>query len=65
MTLPACRGCEACVDACPYGAIVFDAARGIARKCDLCYRRVDQGLYPACADNVCLAHCISFVKVDP
>jgi hypothetical protein len=22
---------------------------------------VDQGLIPACADNVCLAHCIHFI----
>jgi Fe-S-cluster-containing dehydrogenase component len=29
-------------------------------KCNLCYNRVINGLYPACADNVCLAHCIHF-----
>ena len=23
---------------------------------------VDQGLIPACADNVCLAHCINFTS---
>jgi hypothetical protein len=23
---------------------------------------VDRGLIPACADNVCLAHCIHFVE---
>jgi len=26
--------------------------------------RVDQGLIPACADNVCLAHCIYFGNPD-
>jgi hypothetical protein len=25
---------------------------------------VDQGLIPACADNVCLAHCIHFQTHD-
>ena len=56
-----CSGCELCIDACPYNAISFDPARGIAQKCNLCHHRVDEGLLPACADNVCLAHCIHFV----
>jgi len=55
-----CTGCRACIDECPYDAITFDRADGIARKCDLCSNRVDQGLYPACADNICLGHCIYF-----
>jgi Fe-S-cluster-containing dehydrogenase component len=55
-----CSGCGACIEACPYGAIVFDDDQGMARKCDLCYQRVDHGLLPACADNVCPAHCIYF-----
>ena len=53
-----CGSC--CLQACPYQAIAFDPARGKARKCNLCYERVTRGLYPACADNVCLAHCIYF-----
>ena len=56
----ACTGCEACLPACPYGAIAFDAAQGKARKCNLCHHRVDRGLVPACADNVCPGHCIRF-----
>lgn len=55
-----CTGCQACITACPFDAIVFDSVKNIARKCNLCYQRVDQGLLPACADNVCLAHCITF-----
>ena len=55
-----CSGCRACIDACPYDAIAFDEHRGIAQKCNLCHHRVDRGLIPACADNVCLAHCICF-----
>ena len=57
-----CTGCQACIAACPYGAIGFDADKGIAQKCNLCHHRVDQGLIPACADNVCLAHCINFTS---
>jgi len=55
-----CTGCELCIEACPYSAISFDAGRDVAQKCNLCYERVDKGLIPACADNVCLAHCIHF-----
>ncbi|MBN1106807.1 MAG: 4Fe-4S binding protein [Deltaproteobacteria bacterium] len=55
-----CTGCQSCMEACPYEAIAFDSVEGVARKCNLCYHRVDRGLLPACADNVCLAHCIHF-----
>ena len=54
-----CTGCQSCIEACPYGAISFDEDKGIAQKCNLCYHRIDNGLIPACADNVCLAHCIN------
>jgi Fe-S-cluster-containing dehydrogenase component len=56
----ACTGCGACLEACPYQAIAFDQEKGIVQKCNLCHHRVDQGLLPACADNVCPAHCILF-----
>ena len=55
-----CTGCQSCIEACPYDAIDFDRQKGIAQKCNLCHHRVDFGLIPACADNVCPAHCISF-----
>ena len=54
-----CSGCQLCIDACPYDAIAFDPAKDIAQKCNMCHERVDKKLYPACADNVCLAHCIN------
>ncbi len=53
-----CTGCQLCMDACPYDAIFYDETLEIAFKCNLCHQRIDQGLLPACADNVCLAHCI-------
>jgi Fe-S-cluster-containing dehydrogenase component len=59
-----CSGCQACIDSCPYEALSFDQDRGTARKCNLCHHRVEKGLIPACADNVCLSHCIHFVEKD-
>jgi len=55
-----CVGCEACVTACPHGAIALDPLGRVTRKCNLCHHRVDRGLLPACADGVCLARCIHF-----
>ena len=59
-----CTGCSLCVEACPYQAIAFDEQEGKAHKCNLCVHRVDQGLLPACADNVCEGHCIYFGPED-
>lgn len=59
-----CTGCRLCIKACPYDAIGFDEDNGFAQKCNLCHHRVDHGLIPACADNVCLAHCITFGDPD-
>jgi len=55
-----CIGCRLCIEACPYDAIEFDDNKDIAQKCNLCHHRVESGLIPACADNVCPAHCIYF-----
>jgi hypothetical protein len=56
-----CLSCgSCCIQACPYHAIAFDQKIGKIQKCNLCHHRVTNGLYPACADNVCLAHCIYF-----
>ena len=60
----ACTGCKLCIEACPYHAIAFDEGKNIAKKCNLCHHRVERGLIPACADNVCLAHCIYFGDAD-
>ena len=55
-----CTGCQSCMEVCPYDAIDFDWTKGVALKCNLCHFRVGNGLIPACADNVCPAHCIIF-----
>lgn len=59
-----CIGCRACLSACPYNAIAFDETAGVAMKCNLCHHRLDKGLLPACADNICLGHCITLTFAD-
>lgn len=44
-----CVGCQRCGEACPYGAISFDAEVGTADKCTMCSHRLDDGLKPSCA----------------
>lgn len=61
----ACTGCQGCLAACPFDAIAFDAGAGTADKCNLCHHRLDRGLLPACADNVCPAHCIHLGGAAP
>jgi Fe-S-cluster-containing dehydrogenase component len=43
-----CNGCQQCIEACPYGVLVYDAQKDKAWKCNLCAHRVDQGLEPFC-----------------
>ncbi|MEW5761344.1 MAG: 4Fe-4S binding protein, partial [Candidatus Thermoplasmatota archaeon] len=31
-----CNGCGKCLEACPFGAIVFLSKKNIVAKCDLC-----------------------------
>ena len=43
-----CDGCQACLQACPYGALVYDAKKNTVRKCTLCAHRIEKGLEPFC-----------------
>jgi Fe-S-cluster-containing dehydrogenase component len=52
-----CIGCQACVEACPFGAMQFDEEREVALMCDLCYERLKRGEAPACS-MVCPTRCI-------
>lgn len=48
-----CTGCRTCVDACPYGVMVFDEESNRPVNCDLCTDRLEHGEAPAC-----VKHCI-------
>jgi formate dehydrogenase iron-sulfur subunit len=54
-----CNGCRNCIAACPYDVIDIDPARDVARKCTLCYDRLQDGLEPACA-KACPTDSIQF-----
>jgi Fe-S-cluster-containing hydrogenase component 2 len=52
-----CAGCKMCLLACPIGAVRFDAAAGVAVKCDLC------GGDPACVRG-CTVDVLQFCEPD-
>ncbi|MBW2409717.1 MAG: 4Fe-4S dicluster domain-containing protein [Deltaproteobacteria bacterium] len=43
-----CDGCQTCLDACPYDALISNADTDKAEKCNLCSHRLEQGLEPFC-----------------
>ena len=46
-----CTGCRNCLDACPYGAIYFNADLNLAQKCTGCAHLLDRGWKePRCVD---------------
>lgn len=54
-----CIGCNYCIANCTFGVIYFDKARNRARKCDMCYDRMQAGQTPACA-KACLTGCLQY-----
>jgi NADPH-dependent glutamate synthase beta subunit-like oxidoreductase/Pyruvate/2-oxoacid:ferredoxin oxidoreductase delta subunit len=54
-------GC-ACIQACPYDVIQFDAKEGKAHRCDLCFDRIHIGELPVCTE-LCLTDAIAFGEV--
>jgi formate dehydrogenase iron-sulfur subunit len=58
-----CNGCRDCIAACPYNVIDIDEERDVARKCTLCYDRLQGGMEPACA-KACPTDSIQFGPLD-
>jgi formate dehydrogenase iron-sulfur subunit len=64
---PVCNGCRDCVSACPFGVIHMSGnaniGKGTAKKCTLCYDRLQNNLVPACA-QACPTESIQFGPID-
>jgi formate dehydrogenase iron-sulfur subunit len=58
-----CNGCRNCIAACPYDVIDIDPQEDVARKCTLCYDRLQGGMEPACA-KACPTESIQFGPLD-
>jgi formate dehydrogenase iron-sulfur subunit len=58
-----CNGCRNCIAACPYDVIDIDPDKDVARKCTLCYDRLQGGMEPACA-KACPTDSIQFGPLD-
>jgi formate dehydrogenase iron-sulfur subunit len=60
---PVCNGCRNCIAACPFDVIDIDPDHNVARKCTLCYDRLQGGMEPACA-KACPTDSIEFGPLD-
>ena len=58
-----CIGCQYCIWNCPYEVPVFDKARRIVSKCDMCLPRLEAGQSPACV-LACPTKAIGVEKVN-
>ena len=58
-----CDGCVACIKICPVGAIQYDTEKKVARKCNLCSVRLENGFSPACV-TACPYNCINVGEVN-
>lgn len=62
-----CNGCRDCIAACPFGVIHVagpeNEGKGTAKKCTLCYDRLQNGLQPACA-KACPTESIQFGPIE-
>ena len=43
-----CIGCEACIQACPYGVRYLNDEAGVVEKCTMCEQLLERNELPAC-----------------
>ncbi|WP_191090688.1 4Fe-4S dicluster domain-containing protein [Niallia endozanthoxylica] len=58
-----CKGCERCIEACPFDALKLNPKTNRADKCNFCVDRIEDGLRPICVEN-CITGALSIMKVS-
>ncbi len=54
-----CLVCSACMEACPYGAMLFDPLENGVEKCTFCVSRIQEGEDPVCV-RTCIGRALRF-----
>jgi anaerobic dimethyl sulfoxide reductase subunit B len=57
-----CTGCQACLEACPFGIPQF-GTDGTMQKCDMCLDRIEKGQTPICAAT-CPTRALQWGKIE-
>lgn len=58
-----CIGCQSCMRACPYEAIIFNQEMRVADKCDICSELREVGEEPVCVRN-CSGRALMFGDIN-
>lgn len=58
-----CDGCRSCIGACPFKVPRYDPLTKKISKCNLCYRRIRQGLKPACV-SACAPAALKIIDLN-
>lgn len=58
-----CLGCRYCEWNCPYDAPKFSYEKRVIGKCNLCYKGLYEGRFPACV-NACPTGALSFGEIE-
>lgn len=58
-----CILCQACVSACPYGALEFNPNKRIIGKCNFCLDRLREGRKPSCV-HTCMGRALEVLTEE-
>lgn len=46
-----CIGCKLCMLVCPYGVRCYNEEAGVVEKCEMCYKRLEEGKVTRCTET--------------